>query len=97
MGSPEGGRKTRGGARITEALVNRRFYPLKLTPEDHLAIQKWKWGVGAVYGAALLVLVLIVAAGSYTKTEPASIEHGFSAATIADPHSDRTGSYRERK
>ena len=79
-----------------------RSFPFnKLTPEDHLTIRKWKWGVGAVYGAALLVLALIVAAGPYTKTETASIEHGFSATTIADPHTNRTGSsgysYRERK
>jgi hypothetical protein len=70
-----------------------RSFPFnKLTPEDHLTIRKWKWGVGAVYGAALLVLALIVAAGPYTKTETASIEHGFSAATIPDPHTNRTGS-----
>jgi hypothetical protein len=78
-----------------------RSFPFKLTPEDHLTIQKRKWGVGAVYSATLLVLVLIVAAGPSTKTETASIEHGFSAATIADPHTDRTGSsgysYLERK
>ena len=76
-------------------------FPFKFTSEDHLTIQKWKWGLAAVYGAALLVLVLIAAAGPYTKTETASIEHGFSAATIADPRTDRTGSsgysYRERK
>jgi len=83
--------------------MDRRSCPFKLTSEDRLTIQKWKWGLAAVYGAALLVLVLIVAAGPYTKTETAStpIEHGFSAATIADPRTDRTGipgySYRERK
>ena len=60
-----------------------RSLPFKLTPEDHHTIQKWKWGLAAVYGAALLVLALIVAAAPYTKTETASIEHGFSAATIA--------------
>ena len=85
-----------------EVLMDPRSFPFnKLTPADHLTIRKWKWGVGAVYGAALLVLVLIVAAGPYTKTETASIEHGFSGATIADPHTNQAGSsgysYRERK
>jgi len=43
--------------------------------------------LAAVYGAILLMLVLIVAAAPYTKTDTANsrIEHGFSAATIADP------------
>src|ERR1700687_4358123 len=45
-----------------EALMNRGSYPYKLTAEDHLLIKEWKWGVGAVYAAVLLVLVLIVAA-----------------------------------
>ena len=69
----------------------RSSFPLKLTSEDRLTIQKWKWGLATVYGAVLLVLVLIVAAGPYTKTETANsrIEHGFSAATIADPRNDR--------
>jgi hypothetical protein len=66
-----------------EILMDPRSLPFKLTPEDHHTIQKWKWGLAAVYGAALLVLALIVAAAPYTKTETASIEHGFSAATIA--------------
>ena len=72
----------------------RSSFPLKLTSEDRLTIQKWKWGLATVYGAVLLVLVLIVAAGPYTKTETANIriEHGFSTATIADPRTDRTGS-----
>jgi hypothetical protein len=54
----------------------------KLTSEDHLTIRKWKWRVAIVYGAGLLFLVLTVAAGPYTKTDTASIEHGFSAATL---------------
>ena len=33
-------------------------FPLKLTSEDRLTIQKWKWGLPTVYGAVLLVLVL---------------------------------------
>ena len=58
----------------------------KLTPEDQLTIRKWNWRV-AVYGAVLLFLVLIVAAGPYTKTDTASSrsEHDFSAATLAGP------------
>jgi hypothetical protein len=77
-----------------EVLMDRRSFPFKLTSEDHLTIQKWTWGFAALYGAVLLVLVLMVAAGPYTKTETANsrIEHGFSAATIADPRTDRTGS-----
>ena len=54
----------------------------KLTSEDQLTIRKWKWRVAIVYGAGLLFLVLIVAAGPYTSTNTASsrIDHGFSAA-----------------
>lgn len=57
----------------------------KLTSEDHLTIRKWKWSLAAIYGAVLLFLVVIVAAGAYTKTDTASsrIEHGSSAATLA--------------
>ena len=44
----------------------------KLTPEDELTIRKWKWRLAAVYGAILLFLVLIVAAGPYTSTNIAS-------------------------
>jgi hypothetical protein len=86
-----------------EVLMDPRSFPFKLTSKDHPTIQEWKWGLAAVYGAVLLVLALIVAAGPYTKTETANsrIEHGFSAATIADPRTDRTSSpgysYRERK
>lgn len=69
-----------------------RSRPFKLTAEDHRTIEKWRWSLAAVYGAVLLVLVLMVVAGPYTKTETASIEHGFSAATIADPRTDRMGS-----
>src|SRR5258708_23030160 len=54
-----------------EALMNRGSYPYKLTAEDHLLIKKWKGGVGAVYAAVLLVLVLMVAAATYTRTEVA--------------------------
>ena len=55
----------------------------KLTSEDQLIIRKWKWRLAVVYGAVLLFLVLIVAAGPFTKTDTASIERGFSAATLA--------------
>jgi hypothetical protein len=55
----------------------------KLTSEDQLTIRKWNWRLAAVYGAVLFFLVLIVAAGPFTKTDTASIEHGFSAATLA--------------
>ena len=62
-----------------------RSRPFKLTAEDHRTIEKWRWSLAAVYGAVLLVLVLMVVAGPYTKTETANsrIEHGFSAATLA--------------
>ena len=55
----------------------------KLTSEDHLTIRKWNWRLAAVYGAVLVFLILTVAAGPFTKTDTASIEHGFSAATLA--------------
>jgi hypothetical protein len=76
-----------------EVLMDRRSFPFKLTSEDQLTIQNWKWGLTAVYGTVLLVLVLMVAAGPYTKTETANsrIEHGFSATTIAYARTDRTG------
>jgi hypothetical protein len=69
-----------------EPLMNLRSRPFKLTAEDHRTIEKWRWSLAAVYGAVLLVLVLMVVAGPYTKTETANsrIEHGFSAATIVD-------------
>ena len=57
---------------------------VKLTPEDQLTIRKWKWRVAIVYGAVLSFLVLIVAAGPYTKTDTASSlsEGSFSTATM---------------
>ena len=57
----------------------------KLTPEDQLTIRKWRWRV--VFGAVLLFVVLMVAAGPYTKIDTASSrsEHDFSAATLAGP------------
>jgi hypothetical protein len=69
-----------------EALMNRKFYPLELTPEDHLLIQEWKWRLAAVYGAILLMLILIVVAAPYTKTDVAKSagEAAFSSAAIAD-------------
>jgi hypothetical protein len=69
-----------------EVLMNRIFYPLKLTPEDDLLIQKWKWRLAAVYGAILLMLILIVAAAPYTKTDAAKSggEAAFSSAAIPD-------------
>ena len=54
----------------------------KLTSEDHLTIRKWNWRLAVVYGAVLVFLGLTVAAGPFTKTDTASIEHGFSAATL---------------
>ena len=54
----------------------------KLTSEDHLTIRKWNWRLAVVYGAVLVFLALTVAAGPFTKTDTASIEHGFSAATL---------------
>ena len=66
--------------------MDRRVFA-NLTPEDQLTIRKWKWRVAIVYGAVLLFLVLIVAAGPYTKTDTASSrsEHELSAATLAGP------------
>ena len=70
-----------------EALMHLRSRPFKPTAEDRRTIEKWRWSLAAVYGAVLLMLVLIVAAAPYTKTDTANsrIEHGFSAAAIADP------------
>jgi hypothetical protein len=69
-----------------EVLMNRGSYPYRLTVEDHHLIKKWKWRVGAVYGAVLLVLVMIVAAGPYTKTEVAKGvgDSVFSSAALED-------------
>jgi hypothetical protein len=54
-----------------EVLMDRISYPLKLAPEDDLLIKKWKWRLAVVYGAILLMLILIVAAAPYTKTDVA--------------------------
>ena len=56
----------------------------KLTPEDQLTIRNWQRRIGAVYGAVLLFLVLIVAAGPYTRTNTttASSEGSISVATM---------------
>jgi hypothetical protein len=52
-----------------EALMHQSSFPFKLTAEDRIIISRWKLRVAAVYGAILLVLVLIVASGPYTRTE----------------------------
>jgi hypothetical protein len=52
-----------------EALMNRRSYPYEPSAEDQLVVKKWKCRMGALYGAVLLVLVLIAAAAPYTKTD----------------------------
>ena len=54
----------------------------KLTSEDQLTIRKWNRRLAAVYGAVLLFLALMVATGPFTKTDTASIEHGFSTAAL---------------
>ena len=66
--------------------MNRGSYPYKLTAEDHRVIKKWKWRVGALYGAVLLVLVLIAASGPYTRTEVAKGggDPTFSSAAVAN-------------
>jgi hypothetical protein len=61
--------------------VHPRSFP-NLTPKDHLTAQKWNWRLALVCGTVLLFLVFIVAAGPYTRTETANIEHGFSAANM---------------
>jgi hypothetical protein len=60
--------------------MDRRVFA-KLTPEDQLTIRKWKWRVAIVYGAVLMFLVLIVAAGPYTKTDTASSSSEGSVST----------------
>lgn len=69
-----------------EVLMDRISYPLKLAPEDDLLIKKWKWRLAVVYGAILLMLILIVAAAPYTKTDVAKSggEAAFSSASIPD-------------
>ena len=60
--------------------------PYKLTPEDRLVISRWKWRIGAAYGAILLVLVLVMFANpnrnSSQIANDASVR-GFSAASVA--------------
>jgi hypothetical protein len=75
-----------GDRGMVEGLMNRGSYPYKLAAEDHLLIKKWKWGVGAVYAAVLLVLVLMVAAAPYTRTEVAKSggDPAFSSAEMAN-------------
>jgi hypothetical protein len=66
--------------------MNPRSLPLKLTAEDRHTIEKWRWSLAAVYGAILLLLVLIVAAAPYTKTDTASsrTDPEVHSAAIAD-------------
>ncbi|HEY2183605.1 MAG TPA: hypothetical protein VGH39_01315 [Xanthobacteraceae bacterium] len=68
--------------------MNRGSYPYKLTAEDRLLIKKWKWRVGAVYAAVLLMLVLIVVAAPYTRTTTEIAKSGnepvLSSAAMAD-------------
>ena len=45
---------------------------VKLTPEDQLTVQRWTRRLGAVYGAVLVMLVLIIAAAPRQKPEIAS-------------------------
>jgi len=65
-----------------ETLMNLRSLPFKLTAEDRRTIEEWRWSLAAVYGSILLLLVLIVAAAPYTKTDTASgrIDLGVAAA-----------------
>ena len=66
--------------------MNPRSLPLKLTAEDRHTIEKWRWSLAAVYGAILLLLVLVVAAAPYTKTDTASsrTDPEVHSAAIAD-------------
>ena len=60
-----------------------RSFP-SLTPKNHLAAQKWNWHLALVCGTVVLFLVVMVAAGPYTRAEIAArnIERGFSAAAM---------------
>ena len=74
-----------------KALMDFRSLPFKLTAEDRRTVGNWRWSLATVYGAALLMLVLIVAAAPYTKTDNAKtdtassrIDPGVSSAAIAE-------------
>jgi uncharacterized integral membrane protein len=75
-----------------EALMNRGSYSFKPTPEDLLVIQKWKLRLAALYGALLLMLILVVLAGRNPDrveitTHPGG--PGFSAASVAGDRAPR--------
>ena len=65
--------------------MNLRSLPFKHMAEDRRTIEKWRWGLAAVYGAILLLLVLLIVAAPYTKTETAdsSIYPGVSSAATS--------------
>jgi hypothetical protein len=69
-----------------EALMDSGSLPFRLTAEDRRTIKEWRWSLAAVYGAVLLVLALMFAAGPYTKTDVAKSggETAFSPGAIAD-------------
>jgi len=63
--------------------MNRGSYPYRPTAEDRLIISKWKLRLAMIYGAILLVLVLVVVSNpNRDRSEIAkrSAEHGFSSA-----------------
>ena len=63
-----------------------RLPPYKLTVEDRLIISRWKWRIGAAYGAILLVLVLVMFANPNRNRNQIANDasaRGFSAASVA--------------
>jgi hypothetical protein len=76
-----------------EAFMNSESYPYRLTAKDSLIISKWKLRMGIVYGALLIVLLLLVmvANPSRDRNEIAknSADHGFSSASAAGGNRSR--------
>jgi hypothetical protein len=75
-----------GASLPMEALMDRRSYPFKPSPEDLIVINKWKVRLAAVYGAVMLMLVLVLfASRGSERTEIAKRDAGanFSAAAVA--------------
>ena len=69
-----------------EALLDPRSFNFKPTPEDRQTMEKWKWRLAGVYGAALLFMALMVAAAPHHKSEIAGDRSapGSSVAAVMD-------------
>jgi hypothetical protein len=65
--------------------MDRRPYSYKSTAEDCLIIQKWKSRLTIVYGAILLMLIVVLVSSNHNRIDRAisPVEHGFSSASVA--------------